>query len=341
MTKLPTRLPEAQPQRLIEKIAIVMMALDEDRAQRIFARLNDDEVRQLSRAMATLGRADVEAVERAITDFRNEVGRTGRVTGTLESTERLLRRMLPAKKVDELMDELRGPEGRNMWEKLANISPEVLASYLRNEYPQTAAVIMGKLPPQHAAQVMRLLPEPVTADIALRLVRMDNIQRSVLNDIEETLKQQFMTNVTRSYERDSSAILADMLNRAERSLVDQVMAVLESKEPQAAARIRHIMFTFDDLARVDRSGFGALVAECAMDRLVIALSGATQEIRSLFLGSMSERAANMLREELEGLPPQRRKTVEEAQAEIIATAKRLSDEGRIVILDEDEMMAED
>ena len=248
--------------------------------------------------------------------------------------------MLPGDKVDEIIDELRGPEGRNMWEKLSNVSPEVLASYLRNEYPQTAAVIMGKLPPQHAARVMRLLPEALAGDIAVRLVRMDSIQRAVLIDIEETLKREFMTNLTRSYERDSSAIIADMLNRADRDLVDQIMGTLEDKEPQAAARIRRIMFTFDDLARIDRSGFGVLISECPAERLPLALSGASQAIRDLFLSSMSERAGNMLREEMDGMPPQRRKVVEEAQAEIITIAKRLADEGRVYIQDEDEEAAE-
>jgi flagellar motor switch protein FliG len=321
---------------LLDKAAIIMMVLDEDRSQRILARLEEDEIRRLSRAMANLGRAGVDVVERTIAEFRNEVGRTGNVFGTVESTERLLRRMLPSEKVEEIMDEIKGPEGKNMWEKLSNISPEVLSSYLRNEYPQTAAVILAKLPAQHAARVLRLLPDALTAEISVRLVRMDSIQRAVLTDIEETLKREFMTNLARSYERDSSSIMAEMLNRADKDLVERVMHALEEKEPQAAARIRRIMFTFDDLARVDRSTFGVLIAECPADRLAVALSGATEAIRDLFLGNMSERAANMLREELDGLPAQRRKTVDDAQAEIIAIAKRLADDGRIFILDEDE-----
>jgi flagellar motor switch protein FliG len=321
---------------LLEKAAIVMMVLDEDRSQRIFARLEEDEIRRLSRAMANLGRAGMDTVERTIVEFRQEVGRTGNVFGNVESTERLLRRMLPGEKVDEIMDEIKGPEGKNMWEKLSNISPEVLGSYLRNEYPQTAAVILAKLPAQHAARVLRLLPEQLTAEISVRLVRMDSIQRAVLTDIEETLKREFMTNLARSYERDSSSIMAEMLNRSDKEMVERVMRALEEKEPHAAARIRRIMFTFDDLARVDRATFGVLIAECPAERLSIALSGAAPEIRELFLANMSERAANMLREELEALPAQRRKTVEDAQGEVIAIAKRLADDGRIFILEEDE-----
>ncbi|HTR16051.1 MAG TPA: flagellar motor switch protein FliG [Acetobacteraceae bacterium] len=341
------RAPERRPSRIpreevphgsdsIDKVAIVMMALDEERSHRIFSKLDEEEIRSVSRAMANLGRVEVTMVEKAIADFRQEVGRTGNIFGTVETTERLLRRMLPGDKVDDIMDEIKGPEGKNMWEKLSNISPEVLATYLRNEYPQTAAVILAKLPAQHAARVLRLLPEALVAEISVRLVRMDSIQRSVLMDIEETLKREFITNLSRSYERDSSSIMAEMLNRSDKEMVEKVMRTIEEKEPQAAARIRRVMFTFEDLARVDPSTIGVLIAECPADKLPIALSGATKAIQDLFLSNMSERAANMLREELESLPTQRRKTIDDTQAEIIAITKRLADEGRIFILDEDE-----
>ena len=118
--------------------------------------------------------------------------------------------------------------------------------------------------------------------------------------------------------------------------MELVISGLEADDPQVAARVRRLMFTFDDLTRIDRTTFGMLVAECAADRLPIALSGASAELRDLFLSSMSERAGNMLREEIDNLPPQRKRIVEEARAEIVALAKRLAEEGRIFILDSDE-----
>jgi flagellar motor switch protein FliG len=326
--------PKAPDQ--LQKAAIIMMALDEDRSQRLIGELDEDEIRRISRAMANLGRTETETVEQVVAEFRAEVGKTGNIFGTIESTERILRRILPNDRVAELMDEIRGPEGRNTWEKLANISPDVLAAYLRNEHPQTAAVILGRLPAQHAARVMRHLPENLVSDISLRLVRMENIQRTTLTDIEETLKREFMTNLSRSYERDCSSIVAEMLNRSEPDMVNRIMDVLESHEPQAAVRIRRIMFTFDDLVRVDRGTFGVLIAECPLERLPIALSGASADVRELFLGNMSERASAMMREEIETLPLQRRKTVDDAQSEIIAIARRLSDAGKIFILDDEE-----
>ncbi|WP_052389268.1 flagellar motor switch protein FliG [Belnapia moabensis] len=327
---------DAGPTDPLADVAVLFMALDEQRAQSIFARLEEEEIRRVSRSMSLLGKVDIEQVERVITRFRSEVGRTGSVIGTAESTERLLRRLLPNEKVNEIMDEIRGPEGKTMWEKLANISPEVLATYLKTELAQTAAVVLTKLPAQHAARVLALLPQASVDEIVLRMVRMDSIQKHVLNDIEQTLQREFITNLARSYERDSSQIVAEILNRTDKSLLERLMTHIEAREPQTASRIRRIMFTFDDLVRVDRSTFGTLVAECPTDKLQVALSGASQELRDMFLGSMSERAATMLRDEIDSMPAQRRKTVEDAQGEIITIAKRLADEGRIFILDEDE-----
>jgi flagellar motor switch protein FliG len=151
------------------------------------------------------------------------------------------------------------------------------------------------------------------------------------------LRREFVGDASRARGPDSAAVLAAVLNHAEKATVDQVIAGLEAEDPQASARVRRLMFTFEDLTRVDRATFGMLIAECAADRLPIALSAASQTLRDLFLSSMSERAGNMLREEIENLPTQRKRVVEEAQAEIVVLAKRLAEEGRIFILEGDEM----
>jgi len=319
-----------------QKMAIVMMVLDQERGQTILNGLDDEELKRLARATANLGRVDVSDVERAIADFTGEVGRAGNVLGTTETAEKMLRRMLPDSKVDEIMEEIRGPEGRTIWEKMSNISPEVLANYLKGEYPQTAAVILGKLPAQAAARILRLLPEASAADIAIRVVRMDSIQRDTFRDIEETLKREFMTSNARNYERDNAVVMAEMLNRSDPEMVEKIMRILDDKEPQAATRIRRIMFTFEDLIRVDRTTFPVLVSECPTDKLAVALSASTPEMREMFFASMSERAGTMLRDEVEAMPAQRKKAIEEAQAEIVAVAKRLEREGRIIILEDDE-----
>ena len=318
-------------------VAVLFLALDEGRRHSLIRQLDDDEIRHISRAISMLGKVTPEQVDRVLGRFHDELGHTGALIGTAETTERMLRRLLPGDKVSEIMDEIRGPQGKTMWEKLANISPEVLAAYLRTELAQTAAVVLAKLPPQHAARVLGLLPEASVDEIMLRMVRMDSIQKHVLTDIETTLQHEFINNMARSYERDSSQIVAEILNRTDKTLLQRLMTHIETREPQTAARIRRIMFTFDDLTRVDPSTFGILVSECPADKLQVALCGASQVLRDAFFGSMSERAAAMLRDEIATMPVQRRKTIEDAQGEIIVIATRLADEGRIFIMDEDDL----
>lgn len=324
-----------------DRAAIILMALDDERSHRILSRLDEAEIRRLSAAMATLGRADVELVNQTIAEFTAEVSRTCNIVGTAETTEKLLLRVLPPDKVAEIMESVKGPSSKNVWEKLSHVQPQALASYLRNEYPQTAAVILSRLPPQHAARVLRLLPDRFAAEIALRVVRMNSIQRSVLTDIEETLRREFVSELARSFERDSASVMAEMLNRSDKDVVTRVLASLEQSEPQVAARIRRIMFTFEDLKRVDQATFGALVAEIPAEKLPVALSNASTTLVDMFLASISERAGNILRDEMASMPPARKKAVEEAQAEIVAIAKRLADQGRIVILDPEEDEADE
>lgn len=325
----------------VDKAAIIIMALDDTRSKRLVSRLGEDELRRLSTAMARMGRASFHTVEETIAEFRAEIGHTCNIVGGMAAAEKMLRQMLPPDKVAEIMDEIRGPDGKNIWEKLAHLQPQTLAGYLRNEYPQTAAVILTKLPTVQAAKVLRFLPNRIGADIALRMVRMNSVQRSVLTDIEETLKREFTSELSRATERDSTSIVAEMLNRSDQDVVDRILAALEEKEPQAAARIRRIMFTFEDLRRIDPMTFGLLIAEIPPEKLPIALANASEDLRALFFSKMSERARKMLEEEMESMVPPRRKQIEEAQSEIIGTAKRLIDEGRLVVLELEEEPAQD
>jgi flagellar motor switch protein FliG len=323
----------------LDKAAIVLMALDDDRAQQIVSRLDEPELRKVGRAMVTLGQADGIVVEQTIAEFGQALGRSGNLRGGPENAARLLHRALPAAKAAEIMNDITGSGSSDVWAKLAQLQPQTLAGYLLNEAPQAAAVILARLPAPHAAQVFAALPADRIADVASRMVRMEGVHGAVLSDIEETLRREFVGDSSRASGPDSAATLAAVLNCAEKATVELVLNGLEADDAHAASRVRRLMFTFEDLTRVDRATFGTLIAECAADRLPIALSSANPELRELFLSSMSERAGNMLREEIENLPAQRKRVVDDARAEIVALAKRLSEEGRIFILDNDEAAA--
>jgi flagellar motor switch protein FliG len=319
-----------------ERAAIIVMALDEERSRRLISNLTEDEVRRLGSAMARMGRTDMDTIQEVIEEFKTQVGHNSGISGGFEAAEKMLNRFLPPEKVAEIMNEAKGPGRNNIWEKLSHIQPQTLAGYLRNEYPQTAAVILARLPAVHAAKVIRLLPNKNAAEISIRMVRMTSVQRPVLLGIEEALKRDFTSVLAQSYERDSTSIVAEMLNRSDQEMVDRILTALEEKEPQAAARIRRIMFTFEDLRRIEPSTFGALITEVSPERIPIALAGASDGIKALFMSQMSERAQKMLSEEMENEVPPRRKAIEEAQSEIVDIAKRLIGEGRIILREQDD-----
>lgn len=318
----------------LDKAAIILMTMDQARVQQIFSRLDDEEIRRVSRAMTTLGRTDGELVAQTVTEFQSALGRAGSLVGSAHNTERMLRQVLPPQKAAEIIQDISGGRGSMVWEKLTQTTPEVLAGYLGNESPQTAAVVLAKLPAHYAARVLALLPD--AAEVALRIVRTKAVQNTVLTDIEETLRREFVGDGDAPRDKDSSRTLAELLNHSDKAIVQQVMTAITERDAEAAVKVRRLMFGFEDLVRVDPATFGALIAECPAEKLPIALATAEAPLRDLFLSRMSERAANMLREEMESMPTPRKRLVDEAQAEIVVLAKRLAEAGRIFILDGDD-----
>ena len=160
-----------------KRAAILMLALGEQYGGKIWSMLDDEEVRELSVHMSTLGTVEADVVEDLMLEFVSRMSASGALMGNFDATERLLQQYLPAERVTGIMDEIRGPAGRNMWEKLSNVQEEVLANYLKNEYPQTIAVVLSKLKPEHAARVLAILPEDIALDVVGRMLRMEAVQR--------------------------------------------------------------------------------------------------------------------------------------------------------------------
>ncbi len=166
-----------------DKAAMLMMAVGEENAVQIFQLMDDDEIKELSQNMANLGNVSPQLIERLFVEFANQISTTGTVVGNLDSTERLLTKVLGKDKVDTIMDDIRGPMGRTMWDKLGNVNEEVLANYLQKEYPQTIAVVLSKVKHENAARVLSLLPESLAMEVVLRLLRMEPVQKEVLDDV--------------------------------------------------------------------------------------------------------------------------------------------------------------
>ncbi len=314
-----------------DKAAAFLLALGEAEAAALLQKMDEDEIRMLSQSMAGLGSIAAKAVESLMVEFSNELSATGSLIGGFQSTERLLSSTLPAEKAEQIMQEIRGPAGRTMWDKLGNVNESVLASYLKNEYPQTVAVVLSKIKPAHAARVLGMFPANFAMEVVVRMLRMETVQKDVLDHVEKTLRTEFMTNLARGPRRDAHEIMAEIFNNFDRATESRFMTALEERSSDAADRIKQLMFTFEDLLRIEAAGIQSLLRRVAKDRLALALKGATDPLKDLFLANMSERAAKMLREDMESLGPVRLRDVDEAQAAIVAEAKKMADAGEITI----------
>ena len=315
-----------------QKAAIFMLSLGQKQSGILFERMDDDEIRELSQAMSSLGAMSSNIVELLFVEFAGQLSSAGGgLVGSFTSTERLLAGALPAERVNQIMEEMRGPAGRTMWDKLGNVNEAVLANYLKNEYPQTVAVVLSKIKADHASRVLSVLPENFSLEVIMRMLRMEAVQKEVLDHVERTLRSEFMTNLASATRRDSHEMMADIFNNLDRNTENRFMTALEERNREAAEHIRQLMFTFDDLVRLDAGGIQVLLRQVEKDQLALALKGASDDVKELFFSNMSERAGKMMREDMEAMGAVRLKDVDEAQSGVIITAKDLSDAGEIVI----------
>ncbi|MBV5334085.1 flagellar motor switch protein FliG, partial [bacterium] len=237
----------------------------------------------------------------------------------------------PKDKVDTIMEEIRGPAGRTMWDKLGNVNETVLANYLKNEYPQTVAVVLSKIRSEHAGRLLALLPESFAMEVIMRMLRMEAVQKEVLDDVERTLRTEFMTNLARTSRRDSHELLAEIFNNLDRTTEHRFMAALEERNRDSAERIKALMFTFEDLGKLDPSGVQTLMRTVDKAKMGTALKGASETLKDLFFSNMSERGAKILREDMAAMGPVRVREVDEAQMYMVQLAKDLAARGEIVL----------
>ncbi|WP_225198903.1 flagellar motor switch protein FliG [Gluconobacter oxydans] len=320
----------------VQKAAILMMALGEENCSRLFEQMHEEEIREISSAMAQLGIVSSNTVEKICHEFSQGLGSAEGVVGDLESTEKLLKNALPANRAAAIMEEIRGPAGRTMWDKLGNVSETVLANYLKNEYPQTVAVILSRIKPSHAAKVLALFPEEFSLDIMMRMLKTETIQKNVLQSVEKTLRSEFVSNIPRGINRNSHEVLADIFNNFDRRIEGRFMTALEERSQDDAEQIKSLMFTFEELVNLSSESLIVLLNQIPRESLPLALKGASDKLRQAFLASMSERAGRILMDEIEDLGPVRVKDVDTAQNQILVIAKDLVDRGEIDLIDQEQ-----
>jgi flagellar motor switch protein FliG len=317
----------------MRKAAIVTLMLGEEATSEVFRFLSEEEIEHLAKEMALLGTVPPNTSQTVLEEFHEMMVAAEFVTkGDLEQARRLLVRALgedPARRVmDRIVRSMQSTAGFTSLEKA---DPEQLSKFILGEHPQTIALILAHLNSGSAAELITLLPDNLRVDVLTRMASLEDISPDVVSRISTVIDQRLRTLGGPSREQHGGVrAVAELFNRLERTISAPVLESIEQDRPELAVSIRNLMFVFDDLVHVDDAGIREIVQRSDKKALTLALKGASEEIRLRFFGNMSNRAGEMLKEEMEVLGAVRLRDVEKAQQDIVAVARKLEEEGLIV-----------
>lgn len=317
-----------------QKIAVILLTLNEADAVKIFSQLSEIEVRQISYAMATLGSLDSFMVSQIIEQFCHEVLDSSVVYGDISVTERLLSKFLDKDTVSEILGDLRSPEGGyDVWKKLSGVNEELLALYLREEHPQTIALVLSKLVPEYTSKVFSFMPEDLAKEVLIRILNIGSVKKDVLDNVEKVLKSEILSSFSKkTLKQNSYEFIAEVFNNMDSIVEEKYMNILENTLPEAAQSIKDMMFTFDDLEKLSESSIQILLRSIDKSKLTLALKGSSNALKEAFLSNMSSRAAKIIQDEMEISGPVRVKDVNQAKTEILNIAKGLIADGEIEVV---------
>ncbi len=316
------------------KAAVLMAAIGAERAAEIMRHLREEEVESLSLELTKLGAIEERTTEAILVELAAAAGSggLGDVAGGIEFAREVLEGALGAERAEELLARLSTAGETRSFEFLRRTPPEQIVGFLRTEAPQTIALVLANLHTALAAQVLARLPDAVQPDIALRIARMRETSPSVIQQVEEVIRQKLTTVVEQDYSIAGGArALADILNQADRSTERVVLEHLAATDPELAEEVRRMLFVFEDIVTLEDRAIQQVLREANQKDLVLALRGVPEAVKEKLLANMSERGAAMLQEEMEVQQPQRRRDVEAAQGRIVAVVRRLEEAGTIVL----------
>ncbi|HAN98078.1 MAG TPA: flagellar motor switch protein FliG [Planctomycetaceae bacterium] len=316
----------------LRRAAVLLMSLPEDEAATLLSRLTPRQVEAVSIEIAKLGAVSAEEQTKAIKEFTqaNPKSLTTKVGG-LNIAQQLVNKAL-GDSAKETLNNLRQSVEALPFGFLKKVDPQNIQSYVVDEHPQTIAVVLSRIRAEQSARVLSVLPETLALDVINRLIKMDSVQKDVLERVEQTLRTEFMSTLSQTSKRDPYAPIAEIFNYFDRQTENRFFVAMEATEKESAERIKTLMFTFDDLVKLDSGAIQTILRKVDKNKLTIALKGASEAVRDYFLKNMSQRAAKLMTDDLQNMGPVRLKEVDEAQALMITTAKDLADKGEIVIV---------
>ncbi|RRD71078.1 MULTISPECIES: flagellar motor switch protein FliG [unclassified Desulfovibrio] len=316
-----------------QRIAVLLLAMGDRFTADVFKRMNRQEIAEISRTIVELESVPRETVEEVLREFHESlVEGVDMISGGSDILKRLLVKNVDPETAKYIMDSLSLETGSAPFRELDQVSPRVLSQVLRNEHPQTLALILGHLHPDQAASLLTSLPAGVRAEVIMRLARLEAVPEDMLLEVDRVLTSQLIAMGGKEGKKVGGVqSVAEILNAVDRATEEEVLSEIEEDSAQLAEDIRNLMFVFEDCKNIDDRGVREMLKEISNEDLTLALRGASDELKEKFFKNMSERAGNMVREELEFMGPTKLADVEEAQQNIVKIVRRLEGEGKLAI----------
>jgi flagellar motor switch protein FliG len=316
-----------------EKAALTLLTLGQDLAAEVLKHLSEAEVKRISRAFMTVNEVPRETQFEIAKEFRNmmKAGETLLIDGR-EFAKGAIAGAFGEQAGEGLLEYITGTRKEPISQIIADIPEKILNGFIQTEHPQTVAFLLTRMNPDQAAQVLQRMPEEVQTDIVLRIAHLNNVKGEVIDEVREVLRSQLRgTGLSEEEEVTGPKSAADILNFVDRTNEERIIAEVEEMFPDVAEQIRNLMFTFEDIKKIDDRGIQAVLKEVPRDQLVLSLKTASPELRDLLFRNVSQRAAQMIQEDLSALGPVKLKDVEKAQQGIVDVVRRLESEGKIVV----------
>jgi flagellar motor switch protein FliG len=316
-----------------QKAAIFLMLMGDDFASEVYKYLDDDDIKRIGVEMAKIDFIPTEVAKRILEEANIEA-KDLLSNINLSPDEFLKRSLIEAygEKGKQLYEEIKKEVGPDSFKKLKKLDPKTIANFLASEHPQTIAIILVHLEPELSGQVLQLLPEMIRSEVLLRIALLDKVDPEIVKEISDALEEELKSvGGALGKKMGGPEKAAEILSHAGRELEDELLTEIEDENAALAEEIRKYLFTFEDFLKVDDFAIQTILREISTDDLKLALKGAPPELREKFFRNMSKRAADLIKEELEMMGPVRIAEVEKAQMNIIRVAKKLEQEGKIVL----------
>ena len=316
-----------------QRIAVLLLAMGDKFTSDVFKRMDRQEIAEISKAIVDLEPVPREDVEEVLRDFHESlVEGVDMIAGGSDILKRMLVKNLDPETAKYIMDSLSLETGPAPFRELEQVSPRLLSQILRNEHPQTLALILGHLHPDQAANLLTSLPAGVRAEVLMRLARLEAVPEDMLMEVDKVLTSQLIAMGGKEGKKVGGVqSVAEILNAVDRATEEEVLSEIEEDSAQMAEDIRNLMFVFEDCKNIDDRGVREMLKEISNEDLTLALRGASDDLREKFFKNMSERAGNMIREELEFMGPAKLSDVESAQQNVVKIVRRLEGENKLVI----------